>query len=125
LAPLPVCLGVLRLPEAIKINLSERDDLADLLALVPQWVYGALFWVAISELLLKRLYPNDFHKLQTAVLGADYVTDMPAGVAMVAVIYETLHLVEIAEEDITKLDLVKLIVKVGRFFGVDLGGIPV
>jgi len=112
------------LAEAIKINLSERDDLADLLGLVPQWVYGALFWVAISELLLKRLYPNDFHKLQTAVLGADYVTDMPAGVAMVAVIYETLHLVEI-KEDITKLDLVKLIVKVGRFFGVDLGGIPI
>ena len=108
------------MPEEVKINLSERDDIADLLGLVPQWVYGALFWVAISELLLKRLYPNDFHALQTAILGADYVADMPAGVAMVAVIYETLHLKEITE-DVTELNLVKFAIKIMRSLGFDVG----
>ena len=108
------------MPEEVKINLSERDDIADLLGLVPQWVYGALFWVAISELLLKRLYPDDFHALQTAILGADYITNMPPGVAMVAVIYETLHLKEITE-DVTKLNLVKFAIKIMRSLGFDVG----
>lgn len=85
------------LAEPVKINLSERDDLADLLGLVPQWVYGALFWVAISELVLKRLYPNDFIKLQAAIVGADVVGDMPPGVAMVAIMYNTLYGVAIVE----------------------------
>ena len=80
--------------EPIKLNIAERDDLADLLGLIPQWVFGALFWVGASELVLKRLYPDDFIKLQTAVLGADVVGDMPPGVAMVAVMYDTLHAVE-------------------------------
>ena len=86
--------------EAIKIkqSITERDDIADILGLVPQWFIGALFWVAISELVLKRLYPDDFHKLQTAIVAADVVGDMPPGVAMVAVMYATLHLVEVKEE---------------------------
>ena len=84
--------------EAVKLKISERDDIADLLALIPPWFVGALFWVAISELVLKRLYPDDFIKLQAAILGADYVGDMPPGVAMVAVMYNTLYLVEVKEE---------------------------
>ena len=84
--------------EAVKLKITERDDIADLLALIPPWFVGALFWVAISELVLKRLYPDDFIKLQTAILGADIVGDMPPGVAMVAIMYETLYLVEVKEE---------------------------
>jgi len=86
------------LAEAIKLKISERDDIADLLALIPPWFIGAVFWVAISELVLKRLYPNDFIKLQAAILGADYVGDMPPGVAMVAIMYNTLYLVEVKEQ---------------------------
>jgi len=86
------------LAEAIKIKIAERDDIADLLALIPPWFVGALFWVAISELVLKRLYPNDFIKLQTAILGADIVGDMPPGVAMVAIMYDTLYAVDITEK---------------------------
>jgi len=70
--------------EAVKLKISERDDIADLLALVPPWFVGAVFWVGISELVLKRLYPDD-------------VGDMPPGVAMVAVMYNTLYLVEVKE----------------------------
>jgi len=88
------------LAEAIKIkqSITERDDIADILGLIPEWVFGAVFWVAISELVLKRLYPDDFIKLQAAILGADYVGDMPPGVAMVAVMYNTLYLVEVKEQ---------------------------
>jgi len=87
------------LAEAIKIkqSITERDDIADILGLIPPWFVGALFWVAISELVLKRLYPDDFHALQTAIVAADVVGDMPPGVAMVAVMYETLYLVDVAE----------------------------
>jgi len=85
------------MPEAVKLKISERDDIADLLALIPPWFVGAVFWVAISELVLKRLYPDDFIKLQTAILGADYVGDMPPGVAMVAVMYNTLYAIDVAE----------------------------
>jgi len=86
------------LAEAIKIKIAERDDIADLLALIPPWFIGALFWVGISELILKRLYPNDFIKLQTAILGADIVGEMPPGVALVAALYDTLYLVEVKEQ---------------------------
>lgn len=86
------------LAEAIKIKIAERDDIADLLALIPPWFIGALFWVAISELVLKRLYPNDFIKLQTAILGADIVGDMPPGVAMVAIMYDTLYAIDVVED---------------------------
>ena len=86
----------------VDLKISERDDIADLLALIPPWFVGAVFWVAISELVLKRLYPNDFIKLQAAIVGADAVGgDMPPGVAMVAIMYNTLYAVEVAE-DITE-----------------------
>ena len=85
----------------VELKISERDDIADLLSLIPPWFVGAVFWVAISELVLKRLYPNDFIKLQAAILGADIVGDMPPGVAMVAIMYNTLYAVEVAE-DITE-----------------------
>jgi len=84
--------------EAVKLKISERDDIADLLALIPPWFVGALFWVAISELVLKRLYPDDFHKLQTAIVAAGAAGgDIPPGVGMVAIMYETLYLVDVAE----------------------------
>jgi len=105
--------------EAVKINLSERDDLADLIALIPPWFIGALFWVAISELVLKRAYPNDFIKLQTAILGADIVGDMPPGVAMVAIMYDTLYAIDIVEG--LKIDFVKFGDGILKFFGIPTG----
>jgi len=85
------------LAEALKIKIAERDDIADLLALIPSWFIGAVFWVGISELVLKRLYPDDFIKLQAAIIAADVVGDMPPGVAMVAIMYNTLYAVDVAE----------------------------
>jgi len=111
--------GSLIMPEeAVKLKISERDDIADLLALIPPWFVGAVFWVAISELVLKRLYPDDFIKLQAAIVAADVVGDMPPGVAMVAVMYNTLYLVEVKEELTGALvdELVKIANKV--FIGI-------
>jgi len=105
--------------EAFKVKLSERDDIADILGLIPQWVFGALFWVAASELILKRLYPDDFIKLQTAILGADIVGEMPPGVAMVAVMYDTLYAVSITEK-ITEA-FVEGLLKAANKFIVSLG----
>jgi len=87
------------LADAIKIkqSITERDDIADILGLIPQWFVGALLWVAISELVIKKLYPDDFIKLQTAILGADVVGEMPPGVAMVAVMYDTLYAIKVVE----------------------------
>ena len=51
------------MPESLNLKIAERDDIADLLALIPPWFIGALFWVGISELVLKRLYPDDFIKI--------------------------------------------------------------
>ena len=98
----------------IKQSIIERDDIADILGLIPPWFIGAVFWVAISELVLKRLYPNDFIKLQTAILGADIVGDMPPGVAMVAIMYDTLYAVEVTEVLTTALvdELVKVANKI-------------
>jgi len=105
------------LAEPIKIKIAERDDIADLLALIPPWFIGALFWVAISELVLKRLYPNDFIKLQTAILGADIVGDMPPGVAMVAIMYDTLYAVKVAE-DIAEVIVEEAIEAGSSFFSI-------
>jgi len=126
LARLPVCSEECNLAEEIKIKQSiiERDDIADILGLIPPWFVGAVFWVAISELVLKRLYPNDFIKLQTAILGADIVGDMPPGVAMVAIMYDTLYAVEVTEVLTTALvdELVKtankLFITIAKFTGI-------
>jgi len=113
------------LVEAIKIKqaITERDDIADILGLIPPWFVGAVFWVAISELILKRLYPDDFIKLQAAIIAADVVGDMPPGVAMVAVMYNTLYLVEVKEEltgafiDELAKTANKIIITIAKFTG--------
>lgn len=99
----------------VEIQFRNRSLAIAAANVVPTWVYGALFWVGASELILKRLYPNDFIKLQTAILGADVVGDMPPGVAMVAVIYDTLYLVDVVEG--VKIDFVKGFERFLKFVG--------
>jgi len=99
------------------IQLAERDDFADFLRLIPSWIYGALFWVAISELFLKRLFPEQANALQAAIVGADVVSDMPPGVAMVATIYTTLAGVEASQDLFTWLKGVRD--SLGAPFGID------
>jgi len=105
--------------DKIEIQFRNRRLAIDAANVVPTWVFGALFWAGISELILKRLYPNDFIKLQAAIIGADVVGDMPPGVAMVAVMYNTLYLVDVTEG--VKLDIVKYGDAFLKFFGIPRG----
>jgi len=61
-------------------------------------MFGAAAWLAFSELILKRVYPDDFMKMQGALLAADTVSELPPGVAIVATLYSTLYLAERKEE---------------------------
>jgi len=86
------------LPEnKLELQFRNRRLVIDALGVVPPWIFGAIAWVAFSELILKRVYPNDFMKMQGALLAADTVSELPPGVAMVASLYSTLYLAEQAE----------------------------
>jgi len=112
-----VCILAKEKVKPLFLQIAERDDLADFLKIIPQWVFGALFWVAISELVLKRLFPKDANALQAAIVGAEVVSDMPPGVAMVAVIYTTLAGVEASQDFFTWLKGVRD--SLGAPFGID------
>jgi len=102
--------------EPLKINILERDDLADIVAAlnlkVPDWAIGALVWLLVSELYLKRVYPTKFQDLQTGLIGADLVTELPDGVAIVAYLYKTLHLIEVKEDIV--IDIVGFLNRIVR-----------
>ena len=66
--------------DKIEIQFRNRRLLIDALGVVPPWMIGALVWLAFSELILKRVYPNDFMKMQGALLAADTVSELPPGV---------------------------------------------
>lgn len=82
----------------LELQFRNRRLVIDALGVVPPWIFGAIAWVAFSELVLKRVYPNEFIKMQTALLAADTVSELPPGVAMVAALYDTLYLAEKAED---------------------------
>ena len=120
----------MRLLDKIEIQFRNRRLLIDALGVVPPWMIGALVWLAFSELILKRVYPNDFMKMQGALLGADTVSELPPGVAMVASLYSVLYLAEQSEgfieavaESAGKLNksLVEGLIKGANTFIVSLG----
>jgi len=99
----------------VEIQFRNRRLVIDALAVVPPWVFGAVVWVAFSELILKRVYPGEFIALQAGLLGADIVGELPPGVAIVASLYGTLYLVDITEE-ITKTFVEGLVKSANTFF---------
>ena len=109
------------LPESkqeVELQFRKRRLAIDSLGVVPPWRLGAVAWLAFSELVLKRVYPDDFLKMQGALLAADTVSELPPGVAMVATLYSTLYLAERSEE-ITE-SFVKGLVKGVNYFVVSL-----
>ena len=87
--------------DKIEIQFRNRRLAIDALSVVPPWMFGAVAWLAFSELILKRVYPDEFIKLQAGLLAADIVGELPPGVAIIASLYGTLYLVDVKEE-ITK-----------------------
>ena len=70
--------------------------------------------MAFSELILKRVYPDEFVPMQGALLAADKISELPPGVAIVATLYATLYVVEVKEE-ITKSFIEGLVKGANKF----------
>jgi len=104
--------------DKIEIQFRNRRLAIDALSAVPPWMFGAAAWLAFSELVLKRVYPDEFVAMQGALLAADVVSELPPGVAIVATLYSTLYLAE-RKEEITE-SFVKALVKGVNTFIVSL-----
>ena len=100
--------------QEVEIQFRNRRLLVDALGVVPPWMFGAAVWLAVSELILKRVYPDEFVELQAGLLAADIVGELPPGVAIVAALYGTLYLVDIKEE-ITKTFIEGLVKGANKF----------
>ena len=110
MALLPVCSGVFNLAEEIKVkqSITERDDLADLLGLIPTWIISAVVWFAFTKLVLDRLSPSKpGTEINLAIIGSGIlpdwivgeVDDLPPGVKLAALIDVSLAALEIGLPD--------------------------
>ena len=88
------------MPESLKLKISERDDLADLLALIPTWIFGAVVWYAFSKLILDSLTDKKpGTEINTAIIASDVAgVTFPPGVALAAQIDVTLTALGVKEE---------------------------
>jgi len=85
------------------VQLAERDDLSDLLGLVPEWVWGAAIWHSFSKLIIDPMSKGKpGTDLNVLLLGADIVTNLPPGVALAAQIDVFLTALEIKEDIVTR-----------------------
>ena len=94
--------------EAVKLKISERDDIADLLGLIPTWIISAVVWFAFTKLVLDRLSPSKpGTEINLAIIGSgilpDWISDSPAdlppGVKLAALIDVTLAALNIRLPD--------------------------
>lgn len=81
--------------EAVKLKVTERDDIADLLGLIPTWMISAVVWFAFTKLVLDRLSPSKpGTEINLAIIGSGIlpdwivgeVDDLPPGVKLAALI---------------------------------------
>ena len=88
------------MPESLKLKISERDDLADLLALIPTWIFGAVVWYAFSKLILDSLTDKKpGTEINSAIIASDVAgVTFPPGVALAAQIDVTLTALGVKEE---------------------------
>jgi len=94
--------------EAVKLKISERDDIADLLALIPTWMISAVVWFAFTKLVLDRLSPSKpGTEINLAIIGSGIlpdwivgeVDDLPPGVKLAALIDVSLAALDIGLPD--------------------------
>jgi len=85
------------MPEEIKIkqSITERDDIADFLGLIPTWMISAVVWYAFTKLVLDRLSPKKpGTEINLAIIAGDFLpdwisdspSDLPPGVKLAALI---------------------------------------
>ena len=85
------------MPEEVKIKLTERDDIADLLGLIPTWMFSALVWYIFSKIILDRLTDKKpGTEINAAIIASDVAgVTFPPGVALAAQIDVTLTALDV------------------------------
>jgi len=85
------------MPEEVKIKLTERDDIADLLGLIPTWMFSALVWYIFSKVILDRLTDKKpGTEINAAIIASDVAgVTFPPGVALAAQIDVTLTALDV------------------------------
>ena len=85
------------MPEEVKIKLTERDDIADLLGLIPTWMFSALVWYIFSKVILDRLTDKKpGTEINAAIIASDVAgVTFPPGVALAAQIDVTLTAIDV------------------------------
>jgi len=93
--------------EAVKLKISERDDIADLLGLIPTWIISAVVWYAFTKLVLDRLSPKKpGTEINLAIIAGDFLpdwisdspADLPPGVKLAALIDVTLAALDVKDD---------------------------
>jgi len=74
------------------VRIAERDDLADFLGLIPQWIWSALAWFLFTKLVLDKLTDKKpGTEINAAIIASDVAgVTFPPGVALAAQIDVTL-----------------------------------
>jgi len=94
--------------EAVKLKITERDDIADLLGLIPTWIISAVVWFAFTKLVLDQLSPKKpGTEINLAIIAGDFLpdwisdspADLPPGVKIAALIDVTLAALDIGLPD--------------------------
>jgi len=93
--------------EAVKLKVTERDDIADLLGLIPTWMISAVVWYAFTKLVLDRLSPKKpGTEINLAIIAGDFLpdwisdspADLPPGVKLAALIDVTLAALDVKDD---------------------------
>jgi len=74
------------LAEEVKLKITERDDIADLLALIPTWIISAVVWYAFTKIILDRFTDKKpGTEINLAIIASDVAgVTFPPGVALAA-----------------------------------------
>lgn len=85
------------MPETVKVGITERDDIADLLGLIPEWTTGAIIWYVFSKTVLDSLSEKKpGTEINAAIIASDVAgVTFPPGVALAAQIDVSLTFLEV------------------------------
>ena len=93
--------------EEVKFKVTERDDIADLLGLIPSWMISAVVWYAFTKLVLDQLSPKKpGTEINLAIIAGDFLpdwisdspADLPPGVKLAALIDVTLAALDVKDD---------------------------
>jgi len=102
--------------KAIPLKIKERDDLADILKIIPEWIFSAVLWFVFTKYVLDGLTPKKpGTEINLAILGSGAlphwligeIADIPPGVKMAALIDVSLAALKIKLPEIPGAEAIK------------------